>query len=145
MAWYTGARLNALRGLNFEHYHSGDQYVEFLHKPDRGIPLKNSRGGERAVGIPHHVVDMVNRYVRKKRVEQHTNDGARQLFTSSVGRPGENTFCSYMYHATQPCLHSPGPHGNERETCDYLTQETASRDPVVGRRIRYGPARSPGN
>ena len=34
-----------------------------------------------------------------------------------------------MYLATAPCLHSPCPHGNEHETCDFLDYSAASQCP----------------
>jgi hypothetical protein len=34
-----------------------------------------------------------------------------------------------MYLGTLPCLHSPCPHGNDPETCDYVDYSKASKCP----------------
>lgn len=129
LAWYTGARLNALRGLDLEHYHSEEQYVEFLHEPDRGLPLKNGKDGERAVGLPEDVINVIDKYIQSHRQEQYTDDGARPLLTSASGRAGENTLRAWMYLATQPCLHSECPHGKQRSTCEWTDYSHGSKCP----------------
>jgi site-specific recombinase XerD len=129
LCWYTGARLNALRGLDLEHYHGEEQYVEFLHEPERDLPLKNGRDGERAVGFPEYVRDVVDEYVREHRKEKFADDGSRPLITSQSGRAGENSIRAWMYLATVPCLHTDCPHGNDPETCEYLDYTTASKCP----------------
>lgn len=35
----------------------------------------------------------------------------------------------WSYQATQPCLHSPCPHGREREDCQYTERPHASKCP----------------
>lgn len=129
LAWYTGARLNAIRGLDMDHYHSEEQYVEFLHQPERDLPLKNGKDGERAVGLPEDVITVIDTYTQKHRHEQYTDDGARPLLTSANGRAGENTVRAWMYLATQPCLHTECPHGKERSTCDWTNYSVGSKCP----------------
>lgn len=129
LCWYTGARLNALRGLDREHYHSDEQFVEFLHEPDRGLPLKNGRDGERAVGFPEYVSDVVNEYITEHRYDRHDDDGSEPLLTSQNGRAGENSIRAWMYLATQPCLHRECPHGKARESCDWVDYAQASKCP----------------
>jgi site-specific recombinase XerD len=120
LAWYTGARLNALRGLDIDHYHSDDEYVEFVHEPDRGLPLKNGRGGERAVGFPTYVSEVVDEYIAEHRYERYSDDGARPLIASQNGRASKNAIRAWMYLATQPCLHTDCPHGKARSTCEWV-------------------------
>lgn len=129
LAWYTGARLNALRGLDLEHYHSDEQYVEFVHEPDRDLPLKNDLKGERAVGFPEYVSDVVDEYISEHRYERYTDDGARPLLTSQNGRAGKNSVRAWMYLATLPCLYRDCPHGKARETCEWVDYSAASKCP----------------
>jgi len=45
------------------------------------------------------------------------------------GRPPPNTLRNWSYLATEPCLHSPCPHGKERETCEWAQYHGASKCP----------------
>jgi len=128
LCWYTGARLNALRGLDLAHYHSDEQYVEFLDEPDRDRPLKNGRDGERAVGFPEYVADIVDEYISEHRHDVH-EAGARPLFTSHGGRASKNAIRAWMYLATVPCLHTDCPHDKDPETCEWLNYTSASKCP----------------
>jgi site-specific recombinase XerD len=127
--WYTGARLTAVRGLDFDHYNSGEAFLEFLHQPEYDLPLKNGADGERAVGLPDYVVDVLDEYISENRFEKYDDDGKRPLFTTTRGRMGQNTVRARMYLATVPCLHSECPHGNVRETCEYVDYSQASKCP----------------
>lgn len=129
LCWYTGARLNALRGLDLDHYHSDAQYVEFLHHPDRDLPLKSASEGERAVGLPDYSVKVVDAYIREHRKEIFDEDGSRPLFTSQSGRASVNAVRSWMYLSTVPCLHTDCPQGKDPTTCEYLDYSKASQWP----------------
>jgi site-specific recombinase XerD len=127
--WFTGCRLGGIRTLDLSDYKSEDQYVQFLHRPDRGTPLKNGRDGERAVGLTDYVVDVLNAYIERHRHDKYDDEGTPPLFTSEVGRASQNAVRAWTYLATQPCLHSPCPHGNERESCDWVDYSKASKCP----------------
>lgn len=127
VAWYTGARLGAMRGLDLSDYHSDDHYLVFEHRPSEGTPLKNGPDGERAVGLPAEVADIIDGYVEKHRNEQFDDFGRRPLFTSQGGRASTNAIRAWMYLATHPCLHSDCPHGRERDTCEYVDYSHASK------------------
>lgn len=127
--WFTGCRLGGIRTLDLSDYQGEEQYLQFLHHPERGTPLKNSRDGERAVGLTGYVVDVLDAYIDNHRHDKYDDEGTPPLFTSEVGRPSENAVRAWTYLATQPCLHSPCPHGNERETCDWVDYSKASKCP----------------
>lgn len=129
LGWYTGARLSALRGLDLRDYHSQEQYVEFIHRPDLGLPLKNGRAGERAVGFPEYANDVLRTYIAEQRHDKYADDGSRPLLTSQVGRASRNAVRSWMYLATVPCLHTECPHGNDPDTCEYLDYSKSSQCP----------------
>jgi len=129
VAWYTGGRISAIRGLDLDHYHGDEEFVEFLHEPDRGLPLKNGEGGERAVGFPEYVSDVLDEYITEHRAEQFDETGARPLITSQTGRPTAGTLRTWMYQATFPCLHKRCPHGEDPETCEYKTYTNAGQCP----------------
>lgn len=129
LTWYTGCRLGGVRALDVDDYYPGEQYVHFQHRPDRGTPLKNGRDGERAVGITDYVCDVLDAYLEHNRKDKYDDQGNRPLFASSVGRCSENAVRAWMYLATQPCLYSPCPHGNERDTCEWVDYSYGSKCP----------------
>lgn len=129
LEWYTGARLNSLRGLNVGDYYPEKQYVEFLHRPDADLPLKNGRAGERAVGFPESVSDILDEYMSVNRIEKYDNHGSRPLITSEVGRASRNAIRTWTYFATSPCLRMECPHGKRRNTCEYTDYSKASQCP----------------
>jgi site-specific recombinase XerD len=139
LLWFTGARMGSIRALDLEDYHSDDQFLEFRHRPETGTPLKNDRSGERAVGLPETVCDVVDTYISENRDDAYEN-GRQPLFGSSQGRPAKNTIRVWCYMATQPCLHLSCPHGEERDECSFVHFHHASKCPssVSPHRIRTG-------
>jgi len=130
VTWYTGARLGAIRGLDVDDFYPDEECVSFVHRPDKGTPLKNGIDGERVVGLPEDVCELVSEYILDNRLEQFDEYGRRSLLTSQMaGRPSKNGVRGWMYLATVPCLHTDCPHGNDPETCDYTEYNSASQCP----------------
>lgn len=129
LAWYTGARMGGLRALDLRDVHLDDDYLVFAHRPESATPLKNKVRGERPVAIPASVSDVLERYVEYHRHDVHDDAGRQPLLASTRGRPGTNTIRVWSYLATEPCLHSPCPHGKERETCEWTQYAHASKCP----------------
>ena len=129
LEWYTGARLGAIRGLDLEDYDRDEQYVTFVHRPRKGTPLKNGTDGERIVGLPEHVCDVVDEYIRSDRHEKYDDYGRSSLLTSEVGRPSTNGVRAWTQFATVPCLYRECPHGEDRSTCEYLDYSAISKCP----------------
>ena len=129
LAWYTGARLGALRGLDLNDYNSEDELVRFRHRPEEGTPLKNGYDGERPVGLPAEVCETLDGYIATNRHEKYDDHGRAPLLTSEIGRASTNAIRAWMYLATVPCLYTDCPHGNDRETCEYVDYSHASKCP----------------
>lgn len=129
LAWYTGARLGGIRALDVDDFDPGEHYVEFCHRPEEDTPLKNGLDGERIVGLPPEISEVVETYVDDHRLDNYDDHGRRPLITSEFGRASKNAIRQWSYVATLPCQHSPCPHGNERETCDYVDYHQASKCP----------------
>jgi hypothetical protein len=71
----------------------------------------------------------MNDYLETERHDVHDEDGKRPLLASVNGRASENAVRSWMYLATQPCLHSECPHGKERESCEWVDYSKGSQCP----------------
>ncbi|MFB6152206.1 MAG: tyrosine-type recombinase/integrase [Haloarculaceae archaeon] len=139
LLWFTGARLGSIRALDLGDYHSDEQYVEFRHRPETDTPLKNDSDGERAVGLPRSVCDVVDEYLAHHRTDAYEH-GRQPLLSSTQGRPKQNTVRVWCYIATQPCLYRDCPHGYERDSCQYVHVHHASKCPssVSPHRVRTG-------
>jgi len=140
LLWFTGARVGSIQALDLRDYESGEQYVLFQHRPGSGTPLKNDRDGERAVGLPAAVTDVLDHYIAENRNDTHDDAGRQPLLTTARGRPSENTLRVWSYLATQPCLYRDCPHGKDRETCEFVHVHHASKCPssVSPHRVRTG-------
>jgi site-specific recombinase XerD len=129
LAWMTGARQGGLRALDIRDVYLEDNFIEFRHRPDTGPPLKNKIDGERPVAIPAETSDALDRFIQQHRHDVHDDHGRQPLLASARGRPGEGTVRDWTYLATQPCLHSPCPHGKERDTCEWTKYKRATNCP----------------
>jgi site-specific recombinase XerD len=129
LAWFTGARQGGLRGLDLRDFYPDQQFVEFRHRPSTDTPLKNKSDAERPVGIPNSVVEVLEEYVNANRYDVVDDHNRAPLLASMRGRPTENTLRGWSYLATQPCLHLPCPHDQQRETCEFVDYNHASKCP----------------
>jgi site-specific recombinase XerD len=129
LAWHTGARIGGIRSLDIRDVNYDEEYVEFHHRPETDTPLKNKREGERPVAVPAEVMRILQEYIRDHRKDTHDDHGRQPFLTTRDGRPTANTIRIISYQVTQPCFHSPCPHGRERPSCDYTRRHAASKCP----------------
>ncbi|WP_233560815.1 MULTISPECIES: site-specific integrase [unclassified Haloarcula] len=128
LAWFTGARLGALRSLDVSDYQPDDQLVWFRHHPDT-TPLKKKVDGERPVGLPAETCEVLDVWIEQVRQERRDEDGRRPLLVGRQGRPATSTVQNWIYQATLPCVAGPCPHGKSRRTCEWTERNTASQCP----------------
>lgn len=127
--WHTGCRMSGLRALDLEDYDGESGTLRFVNRPQMDTRLKNGADGERPVAIPEEVVDVIDTYILRERIEKHDDHGRRPLFSCRQGRPSDTTVRNWAYMATQPCVHKHCPHGRDRDTCDYRHRNHASQCP----------------
>ncbi len=104
VAWHTGARVAAIRGLDLGDFHPDEQALEFRHRPATDTPLKNKHEAERWVGLSDDVCDVLQFYIARERYDRHDEHGREPLFATRQGRPSFTTLQAWSYLATQPCL-----------------------------------------
>jgi len=129
LAWWTGARLGAIRGLDMEDFEPEENRIHFRHRPATDTPLKNKTEGERYVGLSDHVVEALTAYIERERYQKRDEHGRRGLFSARQGRPSFTTLRAWSYLGTQPCVHGPCPHDRDPATCSYRERNESSRCP----------------
>lgn len=128
LAWFTAARVGALRGLDLEDVDLDRGYVRFRHRPQSGTPLKNGPKGERTVTVPPDAADVVEQYL-DDRHDVVDDYGRHPLFTTGRGRAANTTLREDCYFATVPCRYRDCPHGKEPSSCDWFHHRAASPCP----------------
>ena len=129
LAWTSGARMGAIRGLDIRDVDTETGTVRFHHRPDTGTPLKNGLDGERPIAIGADVCGVINRYISQYRDDVHDEHGRQPLLTTTRGRPSTTTVRNWMYFATVPCHAGPCPHERDPKKCDWLAYTQATHCP----------------
>jgi site-specific recombinase XerD len=129
LAWTTGARVGGLRALDVRDVDLDERYAEFVHRPETDTPLKNGRGGERAVALSQRVAQAIQHYIERDRPDQSDEHGRQPLLASQRGRPTPGTIRDWMYQATEPCIRRECPHGRRRVACGWTRSTQASHCP----------------
>lgn len=129
IAWFTGARRSGLRSLDVRDFYPEECYLDFVHRPHTGTTLKLGEDGERPVGIPQEVADIIQEYIDEHRWERHDEYGRQPLLASMQGRPQVTTITAWCYQATLPCIRTDCPHGKDPETCAFTSYNEASKCP----------------
>lgn len=121
LAWYTGARMGALRGLDLDNVELEDGHVYFQHRPDEETPLKNGTDGERVVGISEEVSDALRTYIQNSRPKVTDDYGRRPVFATPHGRISRNALRETSYYATVPCRFADCRHNQSMTSCEWYS------------------------
>jgi len=132
LLWHTGARVGGIVALDRRdrrQTEDGREYLLFRNRPESGTRLKKGPAGERPVLISDTVSAVLDHYVEHYRDDVTDEFGREPLLTGQRGRPEPGTVRSWCYRATVPCWAVDCPHGKRRETCEWTTQQQASKCP----------------
>jgi site-specific recombinase XerD len=129
VAWCTGARVGGLRALDLDDVDRGGRALSFRHRSGTDTALKNKIDGERDVGLPEAVCDVLETYIDRERPEKRDDHGRAPLFATNQGRATIGTLRSWCYLATQPCVAVRCPHDRRRARCNYRERNHASKCP----------------
>lgn len=129
--WHTGARIGGLRALDLQDYYPDEHYVEFVHRPNAGTPLKKKLDGERPVGLPEEVCRILDHYIDHYRWDKRDSHDRQPLFTSTRGRPAStgSAMRNWTYMATFPCIRTECPHGKDPDACEFTSHPKSSQCP----------------
>jgi len=119
LMWDTGFRLGTVYALDVDDYHPDERYIDVVHRPDEGTPLKLKKSAERQVNLHSWVCDVLDDYIEFNR-ERVTDDAGRQpLSTTSNGRMAKTNLRAHINFITRPCYFSGHcPHDRVESVCD---------------------------
>lgn len=130
LAWWTGARAAAIRGLDRGDVDLEAGTVAFHHRPETDTHIKPAYNQERIVGLPSAAVDVLREYIDHVRHPDTFDEHHREpLLTTTKGRMSEGTFQRYAYWTSLPCHGRPCPHDRERSSCAWFSLRDAHSCP----------------
>jgi integrase len=105
-------------------------YVEAVHRPDSGTPLKNKDPAERQLNLHEWVCVIVDDYIDGRRHEVTDEEGRRPLFTTKEGRAHRTTLRKQVRLMTRPCEYSNDcPYDRSIEDCEATAYSKAAQCP----------------
>ena len=119
LIWHTMLRRGALRALDLGDYDSDEQYLQLIHRPEKGTRLKNANSSQRLIGLSDDVAAILDHYIASQRKEVTDDYGRHPLVTTGHGRPAESTISKICYQWSRPCEVGAGcPHGRTPDECE---------------------------
>ncbi len=117
--WHTGIRIGTAYGLDLGDFHPRDQYLDVVHRPEDGTPLKNKQSGERPVALNDKHTKLLKDYIEARRHDVTDENGREPLFTTKHGRAARGTLRKWVYSLARPCVYTDScPHDREIDDCD---------------------------
>lgn len=135
--WHTGCRTGGLRALDLgdvdlhgDRPRADGPAVHFVHRPDKGTPLKNKEKGERWNAIGPHVAQVLEDYIEGPRVDETDEHGRAPLVTTENGRVSTSCCRDTLYRVTRPCWRGEEcPHDEDPDTCEWADYSKMSKCP----------------
>jgi len=129
LLWSTGMRVGTARSLDISDYNSEEMYVEVVHRPETGTPLKNGEAAERQINLHEWVCVVLDDYLSAHRTDISEN-ARRPLFSTEHGRAQRNTMRKRVRALTRPCEYQNScPHGREIADCEATKFNKATQCP----------------
>jgi len=118
LMWHSMMRVGAIHSLDKRDYNPQEQYIEVVHRPDTGTPIKNGEDGERHVALSEAVCELLDSWIADKRPAVTDTYGREPLISTTSGRAHISTLRGDCYRSTRPCFYSGDcPHDRSLEEC----------------------------
>lgn len=141
LMWHTMMRVGAVHALDVGDFHPSEQYLEVIHRPESGTPIKNKERGERLVALSEEVCELLEDWLADQRPSVTDDQGREPLLATPNGRVHKSTLRNYVYRYTRPCMYDGEcPHDRDPDDCEATEHNAASRCPssVSPHAIRRG-------
>jgi len=128
--WHTMMRIGGARALDLEDYNQSEQFIEVLHRPETGTPIKNKEFGERMVALSGPMCTLLDDWITNQRPQTTDEYGRNPLLSTSHGRISKTSLRGQCYRHTRPCKsQNDCPHDRDLDTCEALKSDGASLCP----------------
>jgi integrase len=130
LLWHTGVRMGSLYALDVGDYYPDERYLELVHRPNEGTPLKNQQDGERLVAVKPEFCEVIEDWISHVRSEVTDEYGRKPLLATKEGRMSKSCMRETVYAVTRPCIYSGTcPHSRDQEDCEAMEYGLRSRCP----------------
>jgi site-specific recombinase XerD len=134
LLWNLGCRIGGVRALDLDDFHEDGPdgpFIEFVHRPEEGTPLKNKWRSERKPPIRDGLRDLLVDYIDQTRHDVTDEYGRHPLITTIYGRATRSTIQRYIYTATRPCHYNGGecPFDRKPTECEAAYAHDAMKCP----------------
>lgn len=141
LLWKTMMRIGAAHALDLEDYYPDEQYLQVVHRPERGTAIKNKKRGERYVALSGETCALLDDWIESKRADSTDDYDRKPLLTTNQGRMAKSTLRDYCYQETRPCsISGICPDDRDLESCKATHRDHAAKCPfnVSPHAIRRG-------
>jgi integrase len=100
LLWTCGLRIGALRSLDVGDVHIDELWIDVVHRPAEGTPLKNKSNSERQINLHGWVANVLDSWVSDRRPDSTDGFGRSPLIATVSGRAARSTIRGYVYRLT---------------------------------------------
>jgi integrase len=100
LLWTASFRIGGLRALDVQDVYVRDRWVDVVHRPDEGTPLKNTSESEREVNLHGWVCDMLRAWIDDRRPDSTDSNGREPLVATDHGRMARSSIRERVYRLT---------------------------------------------
>jgi len=100
LLWTASFRIGGLRALDVQDVYVRDRWVDVVHRPDEGTPLKNTSESEREVNLHGWVCDLIRAWIDDRRPDSTDSFGREPLVATDHGRMARSSIRERVYRLT---------------------------------------------
>ena len=100
LLWTCSFRIGAIRAFDVQDLHLNERWVDVVHRPETGTPLKNKEDSEREVNLHGWVCDVLRAWVKDVRPDVEDDHRREPLLSTQNGRVSRATIRRHVYNLT---------------------------------------------
>jgi len=100
LMWTCSMRISGVRALDIDDVYCNERWVNVVHRPGRGTPLKNKEGSEREVQLHGWVADVLRAWIDDRRPAVTDEYDREPLVASRYGRLAGSSIRMRVYKLT---------------------------------------------